>query len=461
MSTIAAISTPLANGGIGIVRMSGDQALEIIKKCFRPGKVDGKSRPFYPKSHTLTYGHIHDQNGQVIDEVMLGIMLAPKTYTREDMVEINCHGGFRVVQSVLEQLLLAGAVLSEPGEFTKRAFLNGRIDLTQAEAVIDLINAKTKTSAKLAVEQLQGNISREIAKKREQILLLLAHIDASIDYPEYEMEFKNLERVQEDLQSLLEDIKKLLKDFEKGKLIRDGIETAILGRPNVGKSSLLNALLQEERAIVTHIPGTTRDLLFEYIQINGISLRLADTAGIRKTDEPVEAIGVSRSKEQAQRADLIFLVLDGSASLEQEDLEIISLIRDKRIIVVINKLDLGQKLFAKEVLELLPDAKIVELSLKTSDAALSKIQDAFQALYNQNEYLDSVSKEALFTRVRHKNSLLKAQEAIETLLSSLDLTEDLASVLLRDVYYALGEITGESVSVDIVNKIFEEFCVGK
>ncbi len=458
--TIAAVATPVAGGGIAIIRLSGDRALDVVKKIF---KCKGK---FEPKSHTITYGYIYDSHGHMIDEVLVMVMLAPRSYTAENVVEINCHGGSAVVSAVFEAILSAGARRAEPGEFTKRAFLNGRIDLSQAEAVADLINAKTKLASKLALNQLNGSVSREIDEIRERILNLTAQVDVSLDYPEYEDDFGNLSFVKEEASVLLATIQKMLKNYEDGKIIREGLTAAILGSPNVGKSSLLNALLSEERAIVTDIPGTTRDVLYEYININGISVKLADTAGIRQTDEPIEKIGVERSMSQISVSDLIILVLDNSRAVNEQELELISTIREnqesKRVIVVVNKCDLPPKIELDMIRQHLPESVFINSSLKGNKvAAVEEIREAFGRLFFNSEYLEQANNQALINKARHKDALERAGAALSELLGSCFLTEDIVSLLLREAYAALGEINGDSVSIDIVDKIFEEFCVGK
>lgn len=456
--TIAAISTPIGEGGIGIVRVNGEQALEIVNKIF--SSTSGKSLT-EAETYTMMYGHIlYPQTEEIIDEVVVSVMLAPRTYTRENVVEINCHGGIIPLKKVLELVLQQGARLAEPGEFAKRAFLNGRIDLTQAEAVIDIIRAKTEASLKLAMNQLEGNLSDKIDDLRQNIVFLLAHIEASIDFPEEdiaEMEYQELLTRARQTRKKLAD---LLETADSGKIIREGLRTAIIGRPNVGKSSLLNSLLREKRAIVTDIPGTTRDIIEEVVNIRGIPLRIIDTAGIRETEDIVEKIGVEKARESLEKADLVLLLLNAAEKLQQEDKEIFSLLGGKEKIIILNKIDLPMQLKEEEVRKIFPDSKIIKLSLKEEEGLVS-LEKTIEEIVFAGKNLAWES--TMVTNVRHKNLL---EEAHKSLLEAEDalaggLPTELVSVDLKNALYTLGEITGETVRDDIIDKIFSEFCLGK
>ncbi|WP_057979558.1 tRNA uridine-5-carboxymethylaminomethyl(34) synthesis GTPase MnmE [Caloramator mitchellensis] len=454
--TIAAISTAIGEGGIGIVRMSGDDSLNILSKIFKSPKDKDIKKI---KSYTMHYGFIIDpETNETIDEVIVSYMKAPNTYTREDIVEINCHGGVVAVRRVLATVLNNGARLAEPGEFTKRAFLNGRIDLSQAEAVIDLIRAKTDDSMSIAVNQLKGKLSEKIESLMDRLLGALAHIEATVDFPEDDVDELVINKLNNNLKSLVEEIDYLIKNAETGKILREGLRTTIVGKPNVGKSSLLNALLQEKRAIVTDIPGTTRDVIEEYINIEGIPIILVDTAGIRKTVDVVEKIGVEKSKEYLENADLIIFMVDASRPLEGEDFEIIDLIKHKNVIVVANKVDLPQKIdfnLLKENFSI-----IVKASVK-AEHGIDAIKEKIVDLVYQGKV--TTKNDVLVTNIRHKDTLIKAKEiiqkGIETLNSGLPL--DLASIELKDGYLKLGEITGDTVAEDIIDRIFCDFCIGK
>ncbi len=454
--TIAAISTPLGYGGIGIVRMSGEQALTILLSVF----VLASKKKI--KSHTLTYGNIVD-NGRVIDEVMVGFMAGPRSYTREDVVEINCHGGLRSVEAILELVLKNGARLAEPGEFTKRAFLNGRLDLSQAEAVINVINAKTKLSLNDAVKQLGGAISRKINYFRSQLLTLLANIEVSIDYPEHDDETMNLSEVAEKSRQLLKEMQSLLDTADYGRIIQEGVLTVILGKPNVGKSTLLNATLGEDRAIVTNIPGTTRDSLSEYVSVGGLPLRLVDTAGLRNTDDVIEKIGVDKARELAEKAQLILLMLDSSSKLSEDDRQAIQLaksVSDAAIVVILNKTDLPQAIELDQVNFMLPDSPKIFCSLTGQREAFNKkLFDCLQPMFMSNL---SPDKETI-SNLRQKTALSKATASLQEAIEAVDMgiTEDLVAMSLQEAYGHLGEITGETISLDIVSEIFSTFCVGK
>ena len=453
--TIAAISTATGSGGIGIVRISGDEAIEIADSLFVSAK--GK-RLAEQKSHTIHYGNIV-YDGRAIDEVLVSVMKAPNTYTREDIVEINTHGGYRAVTAVLNAVIKRGARVAEPGEFTKRAFLNGRIDLTQAEAVIDIINAKTDKSRETAVARLEGRLSAEIKQIRESILTMLAHIEAAVAYPEHDDETMTYAAVEKGTREAMANVNKLIATADTGKIYRDGIKTVILGKPNVGKSSLLNAAVDEERAIVTDIPGTTRDVLEELININGIPLRLTDTAGIRDTDNPIEKIGVEKSRSLADEADLVLLMLDGSRPLDDEDRKLINLSENKNRIVIINKSDLAQCIDISEITALTGSDPIA-VSVK-QDSGIELIYERIRSMFLGGSI--AADDEVLISSERNKNSLYKAKQFLYNVIETVDnrMPEDLISIDLTQAYEALGEITGETLDEDIIDKIFSEFCLGK
>ncbi len=453
--TIAAIATPVGSGGIGIVRISGSDAIKIADSLFVPNRGKALAER---KSNTISYGKIVYQ-GEVCDEVLVSIMKAPNTYTCENVAEINCHGGIRAVTAVLEAVLKSGARLAEPGEFTKRAFLNGRIDLTQAEAVIDIINAKTDRSKEAALKRLEGKLSAKIKSLREEILLLIANIEAAIDYPEHDDETMTYETVAEGAKKAVASIESLIKGADVGKIYKEGIKTVILGRPNVGKSSLLNNIIDEERAIVTDIPGTTRDVLEEMISINGIPLKLIDTAGIRNTDNVIEKIGVEKSRKLASEADLVLLVLDGSRQLSQEDRELIDLSADKKRIVLVNKIDLEQQISLDEI-KSLTDSEPVNISAK-HDKGIEDLYDRIRDMFFKGNI--DINDEALISNERNKNSLYKARDFLYNVIETVNsrMPEDFISMDLTQAYEALGEITGEALEEDIIDKIFSEFCLGK
>lgn len=453
--TIAAIATPIGSGGIGIVRVSGDEAISLVSSLFEPKKGAALADR---KSHTISYGKIV-YKGKVCDEVLVSIMRAPNTYTREDVAEINCHGGIRAVTAVLDAVLKSGARLAEAGEFTKRAFLNGRIDLTQAEAVADIINAKTDSSREAALKRLDGRLCRKIKALRSDILLMLANIEAAIDYPEHDDETMTYDTIAKGSKKVSAEIDRLINSADLGKIYNEGIKTVILGRPNVGKSSLLNSIIDEERAIVTDIPGTTRDVLEELININGIPLKIVDTAGIRATDNVIEKIGVEKSRRLAAEADLVLLMFDGSQALTEEDKELIALSADKKRLVLINKLDLEQSLDVTEVRSL-TGCEPINISVK-ADKGMESIYDEIKAMFFSGAI--TADDEVLVSNERNKNSLYKARTHLDNVLETVNdhMPEDFISMDLTQAYEALGEITGEALEEDIIDKIFSEFCLGK
>ena len=451
--TIAAISTPRGEGGIGIIRISGDKSFEILDKIFNT-KNPNRDLGFYK----FNYGFIHD-NGKIIDEVMAVRMKAPKTYTCEDVVEINFHGGHLISEKVLELVLKNGARHAEQGEFTKRAFMNGRIDLSQAEAVMDIIQGKTEKSISLSLEQLRGDLRDKIGSFKKALLDVTAHVNVVLDYPEEGIDDPLPSNLRENLENVYAEADRLISSYDKGKKIKEGIKTVIAGKPNVGKSTLLNSLLKEERAIVTHIPGTTRDVIEEIINIKGIPLVLTDTAGIRKTEDIVENIGVEKSKKFIENADLVLLVLDASRELESEDREVIEEIQNnnKKMIVLLNKIDLERKIELDEFgLE-----NILEISAKDNIG----IEDMEERIYSYivEERVEDSSEKLIITNIRHKTALEKTKDAIRNIFETIDagMPMDLISVDLKEALDSLSEITGEISSEDILDHVFGNFCVGK
>ncbi|VGQ39543.1 tRNA uridine-5-carboxymethylaminomethyl(34) synthesis GTPase MnmE [Streptococcus pyogenes] len=450
--TITAISTPLGEGAIGIVRLSGTDALAIAQSVFKGKNLEQVA------SHTINYGHIIDpKTGTIIDEVMVSVMLAPKTFTRENVVEINTHGGIAVTNEILQLLIRQGARMAEPGEFTKRAFLNGRVDLTQAEAVMDIIRAKTDKAMTIAVKQLDGSLSQLINDTRQEILNTLAQVEVNIDYPEYddveEMTTALLREKTQEFQSLLEN---LLRTAKRGKILREGLSTAIIGRPNVGKSSLLNNLLREDKAIVTDIAGTTRDVIEEYVNIKGVPLKLVDTAGIRETDDLVEQIGVERSKKALQEADLVLLVLNASEPLTDQDRSLLHLSQDSNRIILLNKTDLEQKI----ELEQLP-TDLISISVLTNHN-IDLIEDRINQLFFDNAGL--VEQDATYlSNARHISLIEKAVQSLEAVNDGLALgmPVDLLQVDLTRTWEILGEITGDAAPDELITQLFSQFCLGK
>lgn len=454
--TIAAISTALGESGIAVIRISGDDALSIVDKIYR-----GKDSLLKAKSHTIHYGHIvHAQTGEVIDEVLVTVMRAPRTFTREDTVEISCHGGLVPVQSILESLLMAGARMAEPGEFTKRAFLNGRIDLSQAEAVIDLIRAKTEQAAKIATQQAEGRLSKQIRALRSEILETLAHLAVNVDYPEYDAEEMTGKLLFERCSHIKNEIDRLLKTARQGKIMREGLATVIVGRPNVGKSSLLNALAQENRAIVTDIPGTTRDILEEYVNIRGIPLRLLDTAGIRETEDAVEKIGVERSREALEEADLLLIVLNYGEPLQAEDERLLEMSKHTTSVVIVNKIDLPQKCDLDRVRSIVGNTPIITTSLKNQQG-MDQLEEAVgdQFFSGQIETKDMT----YVSNARHIQLLEQAKASVEEVTTGIEtgLPLDLVEIDLKNAWQLLGEVIGEAVAEDLIDQIFSQFCLGK
>lgn len=457
--TIAAISTSFGESGIGIIRISGDNSFKIADRIFKPLDETKKIPIEMYESHTLTYGLIIDEQ-EIIDEVLLTIMKAPKTYTCENIIEINCHGGKSSVKKVLNTVLKNGARLAENGEFTKRAFLNGRIDLSKAEAVIDIINSKTDLAHKSAINRLSGKLKEKIEQYRNDILNMIAHIEVSIDYPEHDDETITYNTIKENTKNLISKIENLLKTSDTGRIIKNGINTVILGKPNVGKSSILNILLEEERAIVSNIAGTTRDILKEYININGIAINIADTAGIRSTEDEIEKIGVEKSKKLAKNADLILLILDNSKPISKEDLEILEFTKEKKLIVIINKIDLDSNLKEEEICKYVNKENILKISAK-KDLGFENLKEKIETLFFEGKI--NINEDALICNERNKNSLYNSIKSLKNVLTTIEnlMPEDFISMDLLDSYTYLGEITGESLDEDVLDKIFSEFCLGK
>ena len=454
--TIAAIATAMSSSGIGIIRISGDEAVGIVDRIF--SMKNGKKLSDMP-THTIHYGHIKDVD-EVIDEVMVVLMRGPKSYTREDTVEIDCHGGVYVMKRILETVIKYGARPAEPGEFTKRAFLNGRIDLSQAESVIDIINAKSEKEVKTSINQLEGNLSKKIKQIKQQILDVMVNVEVSIDYPEYDTPDATENEILNMLNNVEKELLKLENSFDNGKLIKEGIKTAIIGKPNAGKSSLLNAILDEDRAIVTNIEGTTRDTIEEFVNINGIPLNLIDTAGIRNTTNEVEQIGVKKSKKIAQDADLIIAIFDATKDLSKEDMEILDIIKDKKIIIVLNKIDLPCKIDENnEYLKSITN-NIVKISA-LNNIGIEEIYNKITKMFNLNEI--NLDNEIVITNLRHKNLIHKAMENVEKAKQSLNenMPSDIVAIFIKDILESLGEITGEEVTENIINEIFSRFCLGK
>ena len=455
-TTIAAISTAMSASGIGIVRMSGPESMDVISRIYR-SKNGGKNIKEV-KSHTIHYGYIFDGE-EVVDEVLVMVMRAPRTYTGEDTVEIDCHGGVYAMKKVLETVLRNGAQIAEPGEFTKRAFLNGRLDLSQAEAVMDVIQAKSAVALKSSLQQLKGSVLRAIKEIRSAILYQIAFIESALDAPEH----ISLEGYPEKLRKIVDEeyekVETLLKSADDGRMIQEGIKTVILGKPNAGKSSLLNFLVGEDRAIVTDIAGTTRDTLEEYISLHGISLRIIDTAGIRETEDVVEKIGVGKAKKMAEDADLILYVVDSSLPLDENDREIMDLLGGRKSIVIYNKTDLESAVDIKELKEK-TGSPVIPVSV-VEETGITELEETIKKMFFRGEI--SFDDEVYITNARHKTALEEALESLKMVRESIEtgMSEDFFSIDLMSAYESLGKIVGESVGEDLVNEIFSRFCVGK
>lgn len=461
--TIAAIATAISDSGIGIIRVSGDEAVEIVDKIYRNSKDEEILKKY--DSHTIHYGFIVEEDGTIIDEVMVSVMKAPRSYTAEDTVEINCHGGVLMMQKILHRVLKAGARIAEPGEFTKRAFLNGRIDLSKAEAIMDIIHAKNEFALQSSVKQLKGSVSDKIKKLREDILYEIAFIESALDDPEHISLDGYHDKLSEKTENIIKELTILLNSADNGKMLKEGINTVIVGKPNVGKSSLLNILVGEEKAIVTEIAGTTRDTLEETISLGGISLNMIDTAGIRNTEDVVEKIGVEKAKKISKDADLILYVVDASIPLDDSDRDIIELIQNKNVIILLNKSDLHEVVKEEMLQKLIPEkeetfCRIIKTSTKEEqgiDTLISIIKDMF--FHGKLSYNDEVC----ITNMRHKEAIEDAKESMMQVRKSLemDMPEDFYSIDMMSAYASLGTIIGEEVGDDLVNEIFSKFCMGK
>lgn len=455
-ATIAAISTAMSASGIGIVRISGEKAMDVIANIYR--SKNGKKDIREVGSHTIHYGFIYDGE-EVVDEVLVMIMKGPHTYTGEDTVEIDCHGGVYAMKRVLETVLKNGAIIAEPGEFTKRAFLNGRLDLSQAEAVMDVIQAKNSMALKSSVEQLKGSVQKAIREIRARLLHQIAYIETALDDPEHFDLTGYPQELLEIVEKESENISDLLKTADDGRMIQEGIKTVILGKPNAGKSSLLNFLVGEDRAIVTEIAGTTRDILEEYISLNGITLRMIDTAGIRETEDIVEKIGVGKAKQMAEDADLILYVVDSSLPLDENDREIMELLSGRKSIVIYNKTDLEAAVSIEELKEK-TGSPVIPVSV-VEETGISQLEDEIKRMFFHGEL--SFNDEVYITNARHKAALEESKESLKLVMDSIamGMSEDFFSIDLMNAYESLGRIVGESVGEDLVNEIFSKFCVGK
>lgn len=452
--TIAAISTPIGEGGISIVRLSGEDAVAIANKLFK-----GADLTKVP-THTIHYGHIVDpKTKEVVDETMVSVLRAPKTFTREDMVEINCHGGMIVTNDILQLLLANGARMADPGEFTKRAFMNGRIDLTQAESVMDIVRAKTDKSRQVAMTQLAGGLLDKIKTMRQELLDTMAHEEVNIDYPEYDMDDLTSQEMKKKAQEVSKQIEQLLQTAQEGKIIRNGLATAIVGRPNVGKSSLLNYLTQDDKAIVTDIAGTTRDTLEEYVSVKGVPLKLIDTAGIHHTEDKVEKIGVERSKKAIKEADLVLLLLDASQDLTAEDKKLLDLTANEKRIIILNKQDLGTKISQEMIKDITDNPIIVTSILKQKN--MDALENAIEKLFFSG--IENSQNQILVTNQRQAGLLTKAKQSLEDVISGIDdaMPLDLVQIDLKNAWDTLGEITGESAPDELITQLFSQFCLGK
>ena len=456
--TIAAIATGMTNSGIGIIRISGPDSVFIADKIFRAGKKNIKLENV--ESHTIHYGFIFDREN-MIDEVMVSVMRGPRSFTAEDTVEINCHGGILIMNRILELVVRNGARMAEPGEFTKRAFLIGRIDLSEAEAVMDVISSKNDLALKSSVLQLRGFVSDKIKKLREEIIYEIAFIESALDDPEHISLEGYPEKLGIKVDHLLKDVDKLISSSDNGKIIKEGINTVIVGKPNAGKSSLLNLMVGEDKAIVTDVAGTTRDILEENISLHGISLNIVDTAGIRSTDDIVEKIGVDKAKKIASEADLIIYVVDSSVDFDENDFEIIDMIQNKKCIVLLNKSDLKQKITEKDLQDKLNrDTIIIKTSTK-ENTGIDEFEDTVKKMFFKGDI--NLNDELIITNMRHKEKLIDAYESLKQVKKSLEdrMPEDFYSIDLMSAYSSLGAIIGEEVKDDLVNEIFSKFCMGK
>lgn len=455
--TITSISTPMGEGAIGIVRLSGPQAIEIGDILYK-----GKKKLSEVETHTINYGHIIDpETDETVEEVMVSVLRAPKTFTREDIIEINCHGGILTINRILELTMTYGARMAEPGEYTKRAFLNGRIDLSQAEAVMDFIRSKTDRASKVAMNQIEGRLSDLIKKQRQSILEILAQVEVNIDYPEYDdVEDATTDFLLEQSKRIKEEINRLLETGAQGKIMREGLSTVIVGRPNVGKSSMLNNLIQDNKAIVTEVAGTTRDVLEEYVNVRGVPLRLVDTAGIRDTEDIVEKIGVERSRKALSESDLILFVLNNNEPLTEDDQTLFEVIKNEDVIVIINKTDLEQRLDVSELREMIGDMPLIQTSMLKQegiDELEIQIKDLFFGGEVQNQDMTYVSNS------RHISLLKQARQSIQDAIDAAEsgIPMDMVQIDLTRTWEILGEIIGESASDELIDQLFSQFCLGK
>ncbi|WP_159888110.1 tRNA uridine-5-carboxymethylaminomethyl(34) synthesis GTPase MnmE [Paenibacillus puerhi] len=454
--TIAAIATPSGEGGIAVIRVSGDEAVAVSDRLF-----SGKSRLENVPTHTVHYGFIREpRTGIRMEEVLVTVMRGPRSFTKEDVVEISCHGGFVSVRKVLDLLLENGARLAEPGEFTKRAYLNGRIDLSQAEAVIDLIRAKSDRAFRIAMKQSEGSLSKRIAELRHRLVELMAHIEVNIDYPEHDVEELTNSYIKDKCLAALEDIERLLATAEQGKILREGLVTAIIGRPNVGKSSLLNTLAQEDRAIVTDIAGTTRDVVEEYVHVNGIPLKLLDTAGIRETSDVVEKIGVEKSRQALSDADLILLVFNGAEPLLAEEREMVKELADRQVIAIVNKVDLPQQLELEELVKAFGEDRVVRMSLLEHEG-ISELEKAIAGIFFSGQV--EANDLTYVSNARHIHLLKSAKSDLTEAYTAAEgfVPIDMIQIDIRNAWEHLGEIIGDAVSESLINQIFSQFCLGK
>lgn len=457
MNTIVAISTAPGIGGIGIVRMSGSKTYQVLQRIFKPKQeMDFENI----KGYRIKYGYIVEEE-KIIDEVLVSFFKAPNSYTKEDLCEIQSHGGMYIVQKILELCLQNGATLTEPGEFTKRAFLNGRIDLSQAEAVIDVINAKTEKESKASIQQLEGGLSREIRKIRDLLMQIMVEVEVSIDYPEYDIEEVNQKKAENILKQVEAELTKLKDSFETGKIVKEGIGVALVGKPNAGKSSLLNAILKEERAIVTDIEGTTRDIIKESISVRGIPINIIDTAGIRNADNKVEQIGIERSKKSVKEADFVISIFDGSRPFSKEDEQIVEMVKEKKCVFVINKMDISnQNDVKKEIEKRLPNQTIIKISAKNKEG-IEEIYREIEKRFRLNDI--QLDYDTVITNVRHKQIITQAIEETKKALFANEegMPIDMVGLSIKAILEALGQITGETVSEEIIKEIFAKFCLGK
>ena len=456
--TIAAIATAMSNSGIGIIRVSGNESIEIVDHIFKNSKKENSLKRY--KSHTIHYGFIYDKD-KILDEVMVSVFKSPHSFTTEDTVEINCHGGILVLQKILELLIKNGARLAEPGEFTKRAFLNGRIDLSEAEAVMDVISSQNEMALQSSVKQLQGSVSDKVKELRSEIIYEIAFIESALDDPEHISLDGFTERLENKIEFLSSSVDKLLSTAENGKMIREGIRTVIVGKPNAGKSSLLNLLAGEEKAIVTEIAGTTRDIIEENINLKGLHLHIIDTAGIRKSDDIVEQIGVEKAKKYTADADLVIYVLDSSVPLDQNDYDIMEMIREKKCIILFNKTDMESLVSFDDLKDKTDDSHImIKISAK-ENTGIDDFEKAVEKMFFQGKIREN--DEVMITNMRHKEALLEVKESLLQVKKSLDagMPEDFYSIDLMSAYQSLGRIIGEETSEDLVNEIFSKFCMGK